>query len=71
MCNFKELHVAETAHPTTTARLIGRSMFSDMALINFLRAEFRRHIQANWLALSSRQFLSLHYRCGPTMWLAA
>src|SRR5215468_5166186 len=39
MCNFKELGVAEIAHPTTTARLIGRSMSSDMAWINFLRAE--------------------------------
>src|SRR5215470_19858041 len=39
MCNFKELGVAEIAHPTTTARLIGRSMSSDMASINLLRAE--------------------------------
>jgi hypothetical protein len=39
MCNFKELRVAEIAHPTTTARLIGRSMSSDMASINLLRAE--------------------------------
>jgi hypothetical protein len=39
MCNFKELRVAEIAHPTTTAQLIGRSMSSDMTSINLLRAE--------------------------------
>ena len=39
MCNFKQLGVAEIAHPTTTARLIGRSMSSDMARNNFLRPE--------------------------------
>src|SRR5215468_1696053 len=39
MCNFKQLGVAEIAHPTTIARLLGRSMSSDMASINFLRAE--------------------------------
>jgi hypothetical protein len=26
-CNFKWLRMAETAHPTTIARLIGRSVF--------------------------------------------
>jgi hypothetical protein len=31
VCNFKQLGVAEMAHPTTVARLICRSMFSDMA----------------------------------------
>jgi hypothetical protein len=29
-CNFKWLRVAETAHPTTIARLIGRSVFGGM-----------------------------------------
>jgi hypothetical protein len=29
-CNFKWLRVAETAHPTTIARLIGRSVFGRM-----------------------------------------
>src|SRR5258708_17047386 len=36
-CNFKWLRVAETAHPTTIARLIGRSLFGGMVCINFLR----------------------------------
>jgi hypothetical protein len=31
MFNFKWLRVAEMAHATTGARLIGRSVFSDMA----------------------------------------
>jgi hypothetical protein len=31
ICNFKWLRVAEIAHPTTIARLIGRSVFSGMA----------------------------------------
>ena len=38
-CNFKWLRVAETAHPTTIARLIGRSVFGGMVCINFLRGE--------------------------------
>jgi hypothetical protein len=33
------LRVAETAHPTTIARLIGRSVFGGMVRINFLRVE--------------------------------
>jgi len=43
-------------------------MSSDMACINFLRAEYRRDIQANWLALS-RFVIVLPVR--PMMWLAA
>ena len=35
----KWLRVAETAHPTTIARLIGRSVFGGMVRINFLRVE--------------------------------
>jgi hypothetical protein len=31
--------VPETAHPTTIARLIGRSVFGGMVRINFLRVE--------------------------------
>jgi hypothetical protein len=38
-CNFKWLRMAETAHPTTIARLIGRSVFGGMVRINFLRVE--------------------------------
>ena len=38
-CNFKWLRVAEIAHPTTIARLIGRSVFGGMVCINFLRGE--------------------------------
>jgi len=67
MFNFKWLRVAEMAHSTTGARLIGRSVFSDMALINFLRAEIYTTIQANWLPLSSRPFvIALSVR---SMWL--
>jgi hypothetical protein len=29
-CNFKWLRAAETTHPTTIARLIGRSVFGGM-----------------------------------------
>ena len=68
ICNFKQLRVAEIAHPTTIARLIGRSVFSGMARINFLRAEiFHSTFKQTGLRYSSRQFLSLRYgwgRCG-------
>ena len=47
-CNFKWLRVAETAHPTTIARLIGRSVFGGMVRINFLRVEISTaHSKAN------------------------
>ena len=36
---FKWLREPETAHPTTIARLIGRSVFGGMVRINFLRVE--------------------------------
>src|SRR5258705_13188374 len=65
ICNFKQLRVAEIAHPTTIARLIGRSVFSGMARINFLRAEiFHGTFKQTGLRYSSRQFLSLRYGCG-------
>jgi hypothetical protein len=61
-CNFKWLRVAETAHPTTIARLIGRSVFGGHDVYQSISCEekYPRHIQANWFA-SSRQLLSLRY----------
>jgi hypothetical protein len=55
-CNFKWLRVAETAHPTTIARLIGRSVFGGMVRINFLRVEISTaHSSKLGLRYSSRQ----------------
>jgi hypothetical protein len=58
------------AHPTTIARLIGRSVFSGMAPINFLRAEiFHGTFKQTGLRYSSRQFC--HCVVVGSMWLAA
>jgi hypothetical protein len=69
MFNFKWLRVAEMAHATTIARLIGRLVFSDMTWINFSRAEIYATIQANWLPRSSRLFV-IAFSVRST-WLAA
>src|SRR5580700_11434196 len=59
-CNFKWLRVAETAHPTTIARLIGRSVFGGMVRINFLRGEISTaHSKQTWFALFVKTTLSL------------
>jgi hypothetical protein len=59
--NFKWLRVAETAHPTTIARLIGRSVFGGMVRINFLRGEISTAHSSNWFALFVKTILSLRY----------
>src|SRR5580692_11206406 len=59
-CNFKWLRVAETVHPTTIARLIGRSVFGGMVRINFLRVEISTaHSSKLGLRYSSKTTLSL------------
>ena len=57
------VRVAETAHPTTIARLIGRAVFGGMVCINLISCEekYPRHIQANWFALFVKTTLSLRY----------
>src|SRR5271156_2791581 len=61
-CNFKWLRVAETAHPTTIARLIGRSVFGGMVRINFLRAAISTaHSSKLGLRYSVKTTLSLPY----------
>ena len=53
---FKWLREPETAHPTTIARLIGRSVFGGMVRINFLRVEISTaHSSKLGLRYSSRQ----------------
>ena len=57
MCNFRYLRVAEIAHPTTIARLIGRSAFSGIVVNQFLAS---RNIYSTFkqtgLRYSSSQF---------------
>ena len=58
-CNFKWLRVAETAHPTNIARLIGVDLCS-VAWCKSISCEekYPRHIQANWFALFVKTTLS-------------
>ena len=56
MFNFKWLRVAEMAHATTVARLIGRLVFSDTTWINFSRAEIYATIQAKLVAAFVKAF---------------
>src|SRR5580704_14077539 len=51
-CNFKWLRVAETAHPTTIARLIGRSVFGAWCESISCEEKYPRHIQANLVKLT-------------------
>src|SRR5260221_4216492 len=74
-CNFKWLRVAETAHPTTITRLIGRSVFGGMVCINFLRGEISAaHLSKLVCAIRQDNFVialwrgrtdSAPHRCGP------
>src|SRR5260221_5682020 len=66
-CNFKWLRVAETAHPTTIARLIGRSVFGGMVCINFLRGEISTaHLSKLVCAIRQENFVIALWRgrCG-------
>ena len=60
--------MAEIAHPTTIARLIGRFGVQRHGVNQFLASRnIPRHIQANWFALFVKAILSLRYgwrRCG-------
>ena len=71
MCNFKQLGVAEIAHPTTTARLIGRSMSSDMASINLLRAEIETAHSSKLVGAFVKAIFIIALSVQPMMWLAA
>src|SRR5882762_8702212 len=63
-CNFKWLRVAETAHPTTIARLIGRSVFGGMVCINFLRGEISTaHLSKLVRAIRQENFVIWRGRC--------
>ena len=53
--------MAGAAHPTTIARLIGRSVFGGMVCFNFFEEKYPRHIQANWFAPFVKTTLSLRY----------
>src|SRR5260370_8231000 len=68
-CNFKWLRVAETAHPTTIARLIGRSVFGGMVCINFLRGEISTaHLSKLVCAIRQDNFVIALWRgcsCAP------
>jgi hypothetical protein len=70
LCNFKWLRVAETAHPTTIARLIGRSVFGGMVWINFLRGEIST-AHSSKLVCAIRQDNFCHCVMAGSMWLAA
>ena len=64
-CHFKWLRVAETTHPTTIARLNGRSLFSGIGVNQCLASRnihgtFKQLVCAN----SSSQSLSLRRRPG-------
>src|SRR5260221_8375251 len=62
-CNFKWLRVAETAHPTTIARLIGRSVFGGMVCINFLRGEISTaHLSKLVCAIRQENFVIALWR---------
>src|SRR5258707_14164105 len=64
-CNFKWLRVAETAHPTTIARLIGRSVFGGMVCINFLRGEISTaHLSKLVCAIRQENFVIALWRGG-------
>ena len=60
-CNFKWLRVAEIAHPTTIARLIGRSVFGGMVCINFLRGEISTAHLSKLVRVFVKTTLSLRY----------
>src|SRR5258705_12318756 len=69
-CNFKWLRVAETAHPTTIARLIGRSVFGGMVCINFLRGEISTaHLSKLVCAIREDNFVIALWRdrCGSPL----
>src|SRR5258708_37013441 len=62
-CNFKWLRVAETAHPTNIARLIGRSVFGGMVCINFLRGEISTaHLSKLVCAIRQENFVIALWR---------
>src|SRR5713226_6055144 len=62
-CNFKWLRVAETAHPTTIARLIGRSVFGGMVCINFLQGEISTaHLSKLVCAIRQENFVIALWR---------
>src|SRR5258707_15139070 len=64
-CNFKWLRVAEIAHPTTIARLIGRSVFGGMVCINFLRGEISTaHLSKLVRAIRQDNFVITLWRGG-------
>jgi hypothetical protein len=66
-CNFKWLRVAETAHPTTIARLIGRSVFGGMVCINFLRGEISTaHLSKLVCAIRQENFVIALWRVDVT-----
>jgi len=52
------------AHPTTVARLIGWSVFSGMAWINFLRAEIYTAHSSKLAGAFVKTILPLRHRCG-------
>jgi len=54
--------VAEIAHPTTFARLIGRSAFSGIVRFNFLRAEIPTAHSSKLVRAFVKPILSLGYR---------
>ena len=61
------MRVAEIAHPTTVARLIGRSAFSGIVCFNFLRAEIPTAHSSKLVCAFVKPILSLRYRpdrCG-------
>jgi hypothetical protein len=60
-CNLKWLRVAETAHPTTIARLIGRSVFGGGVNQFLARRNIHGTFKQTGLRYSSRQLLSLRY----------
>jgi hypothetical protein len=64
--------VAMKAYREGTHCAINRSIDVQRHGVNQFLAKpnYRRHIQANWLALSSRQFFIIALSVRPIMWLA-